>query len=66
MIFTLPFTVWVLTTFIASPKELEEAAILEAASPWVIITRVFICDVAGLVTTGLLASSRVGTSSCSR
>ena len=34
MIFTLPFTVWVLTTFMRElPKELEEAAIVDGASP---------------------------------
>ena len=32
MIFTLPFTVWVLTTFMRElPKELEEAAIVDEA-----------------------------------
>jgi trehalose/maltose transport system permease protein len=57
MIFTLPFTVWVLTTFMRElPKELEEAAILDGASPWVIITRVFMPLMwPALVTTGLLA-----------
>jgi trehalose/maltose transport system permease protein len=57
MIFTLPFTVWVLTTFIRDlPKELEEAAILDGASPWVILTRVFMPLMwPALVTTGLLA-----------
>jgi len=57
MIFTLPFTVWVLTTFMRDlPKELEEAAILEGASSWVIVTRVFMPLMwPALVTTGLLA-----------
>ena len=57
MIFTLPFTVWVLTTFMRDlPKELEEAAILDGASPWVIMTRVFMPLMwPALVTTGLLA-----------
>ena len=57
MIFTLPFTVWVLTTFMRDlPKELEEAAIMDGASPWVIITRVFMPLLwPALVTTGLLA-----------
>jgi len=57
MIFTLPFTVWVLTTFMRElPKELEEAAILDGASSWVIITRVFMPLMwPALVTTGLLA-----------
>jgi trehalose/maltose transport system permease protein len=57
MIFTLPFTVWVLTTFMRElPKELEEAAILDGASPWTILTRVFMPLMwPALVTTGLLA-----------
>ena len=57
MIFTLPFTVWVLTTFMRDlPKELEEAAIMDGASPWIIITRVFMPVLwPALVTTGLLA-----------
>ncbi len=57
MIFTLPFTVWVLTTFMRElPKELEEAAILDGASSWVILTKVFMPLMwPALVTTGLLA-----------
>jgi trehalose/maltose transport system permease protein len=57
MIFTLPFTVWVLTTFMRDlPMEIEEAAIVDGASPWVIITRVFMPLMwPALVTTGLLA-----------
>ncbi len=57
MIFTLPFTVWVLTTFMRDlPKELEEAAILDGASSWTILTRVFMPLMwPALVTTGLLA-----------
>ncbi|OHV72713.1 carbohydrate ABC transporter permease [Ensifer sp. LCM 4579] len=57
MIFTLPFTVWVLTTFMRDlPVEIEEAAIVDGASPWVIITRVFMPLMwPALVTTGLLA-----------
>ena len=57
MIFTLPFTVWVLTTFIRElPKELEEAAIMDGATPWTILTRVFMPLMwPALVTTGLLA-----------
>lgn len=56
-IFTLPFTVWVLTTFMRElPIELEEAAIVDGASPWVIITRIFLPLMwPALVTTGLLA-----------
>lgn len=57
MLFTLPFTVWILTTFMRElPKELEEAAIVDGASPWVIISKVFL-PLLGPVfaTTGLLA-----------
>jgi trehalose/maltose transport system permease protein len=56
-IFTLPFTVWVLTTFMRDlPIEIEEAAIVDGASPWVIITKVFMPLMwPALVTTGLLA-----------
>lgn len=57
MIFTLPFTVWVLTTFMRDlPKELEEAAIMDGANPWQIIFKVFMPLMwPALVTTGLLA-----------
>jgi trehalose/maltose transport system permease protein len=57
MILTLPFTVWVLTTFMRElPKELEEAAVVDGASDWVIIRRVFMPLLGpALVTTGLLA-----------
>ncbi|WP_319520452.1 carbohydrate ABC transporter permease [uncultured Martelella sp.] len=56
-IFTLPFTVWILTTFMRElPVEIEEAAIVDGATPWVIITRVFLPLLwPALVTTGLLA-----------
>jgi len=56
-IFTLPFTVWVLTTFMRDlPVEIEEAAIVDGATPWVIITKVFMPLMwPALVTTGLLA-----------
>jgi trehalose/maltose transport system permease protein len=57
MIFTLPFTVWVLTTFMRDlPLEIEEAAIVDGATPWVIISKVFLPLMwPALVTTGLLA-----------
>ena len=57
LIFTLPFTVWVLTTFMRDlPKELEEAALIDGASPLVLITRVYLPLLApAMVTTGLLA-----------
>ena len=56
-IFTLPFTVWVLTTFMRDlPIEIEEAAIVDGATPWIIIWRVFLPLLwPALVTTGLLA-----------
>ncbi len=56
-IFTLPFTVWVLTTFMRDlPIELEEAAIVDGATPWIIIRRIFMPLMwPALVTTGLLA-----------
>ncbi|MCK2184543.1 carbohydrate ABC transporter permease [Halomonas getboli] len=56
-IFTLPFTVWVLTTFMRQlPMELEEAAIMDGATPWVTITRVFLPLMwPAMATTGLLA-----------
>lgn len=57
MIFTLPFTVWVLTTFMRDlPVEIEEAAIIDGATPWIIVSKVFLPLMwPALVTTGLLA-----------
>ncbi len=57
MIFTLPFTVWVLTTFMRDlPIELEEAAVVDGAKPHQIIFKVFMPLMwPALVTTGLLA-----------
>jgi trehalose/maltose transport system permease protein len=57
MIFTLPFTVWVLTTFMKQlPKELEEAAIMDGCGPLRIIKDVFMPLLwPALVSTGLLA-----------
>ena len=57
MIFTLPFTVWVLTTFMRDlPKEVEEAAFVDGAKPWMVLTRIFLPLLwPALVTTGLLA-----------
>ena len=57
MILTLPFTVWVLTTFMRElPKELEEAAFVDGASPWVVVSRIFLPLMwPAMVTTGLLA-----------
>jgi trehalose/maltose transport system permease protein len=57
LILTLPFTVWVLTSFMRElPRELEEAAIVDGAKPWRILTRVFLPIMGpALVATGLLA-----------
>jgi trehalose/maltose transport system permease protein len=57
LILTLPFTVWVLTTFMRElPRELEEAAIVDGASSWTIVTRIFLPLLwPAMVTTGLLA-----------
>lgn len=57
LIFTLPFTVWVLTTFMRDlPVEVEEAAIMDGAGPFVIVTKIFLPLLGpALVTTGLLA-----------
>jgi trehalose/maltose transport system permease protein len=57
LIFTLPFTVWVLTNFFkALPADLEEAAYVDGASPWQTFYRVLLpLSVPGAVTTGLLA-----------
>jgi trehalose/maltose transport system permease protein len=57
LIFTVPFTTWVLTTFMAEmPRELEEAAIVDGATPWVTLTRIFLPLMGpALAATGLLA-----------
>ena len=57
MILVLPFTVWILTSFIrALPRDLEEAAYIDGASPLQTFYRVMLPLVApGLVTAGLLA-----------
>jgi len=57
MIFTLPFTVWVLTTFMRDlPVELEEAALMDGIGPLVILFRVFLPLMApAMAATGLLA-----------
>ena len=56
-IFTLPFTVWILTTFMRElPAELEEAAIMDGCGPLRIIFQVFMPLLwPALVSTGLLA-----------
>lgn len=57
MIFTLPFTVWVLTTFMRDlPVEIEEAAIMDGAGPFVLVTQIFLPLLGpALAATGLLA-----------
>jgi len=57
MIFTLPFTVWVLTAFMRDlPVEIEEAAILDGATPLVLVIRIFLPLMGpAMATTGLLA-----------
>jgi trehalose/maltose transport system permease protein len=57
LIFTLPFTVWILTTFMRGlPIELEEAAIMDGCGPLRIVFQVFLpLLVPALVSTGLLA-----------
>jgi trehalose/maltose transport system permease protein len=57
MILVLPFTVWVLTTFMRQvPRELEEAAVMDGASSLTILVRIFLPIMApSLVTAGLLA-----------
>jgi len=57
MIFTLPFTIWVLTSFVREiPAELEEAAYVDGAGPLQTLLWVLLPLMApGLVTAGLLA-----------
>ena len=57
LVFTLPFTIWVLTSFFQSlPKELEEAAYVDGCTPLETLYKVMLPLVApGMVTTGLLA-----------
>ena len=57
MIFTLPFTVWVLTAFMRDlPVELEEAAIMDGAAPARLVASIFLPLLApALAATGLLA-----------
>jgi trehalose/maltose transport system permease protein len=57
LILTLPFTTWVLTTFVRElPRELEEAALVDGARPLTVITKVFMPLMwPALATTGLLA-----------
>jgi len=57
LIFTLPFTVWVLTAFMRElPVELEDAARVDGAGPWTVVVRIFLPLMGpALATSGLLA-----------
>jgi trehalose/maltose transport system permease protein len=57
MVFTLPFTVWMLVTYLRElPRELEEAALVDGARPLTLVTKVFLPLLwPALATTGLLA-----------
>ncbi|MEL6767918.1 MAG: carbohydrate ABC transporter permease [Pseudomonadota bacterium] len=57
MLLTLPFTVWVLTTFMRElPKELEDAAYMDGATPLQVIRYVFLPLLGpAMAATGLLA-----------
>jgi len=57
MTLTLPFTTWILTTFMRQlPKEIEEAAIMDGANNWTICVKILLPLLwPALVTTGLLA-----------
>nr|WP_275976808.1 carbohydrate ABC transporter permease [Polyangium aurulentum] len=57
MIFTLPFTVWVMTGFMrAVPMEIEEAAYVDGATPFQVFYKIMLpLALPGMVTTGLLA-----------
>jgi trehalose/maltose transport system permease protein len=57
LMLTLPFTVWVLTTFMRElPKEIEEAALVDGAGTLTLVWRIFLPLMwPALVSTGLLA-----------
>ncbi|MGV1792973.1 carbohydrate ABC transporter permease [Rhizobium sp. A37_96] len=57
MIFSLPFTVWVMTSFIRQiPAELEDAARMDGCSTWAMIWQIYFPLLApALASTGLLA-----------
>jgi trehalose/maltose transport system permease protein len=57
VLFTLPFTVWVLTVFAAQlPRELEEAALVDGATPLGVVWRIFVPLLApAMAASGLLA-----------
>lgn len=57
LMLTLPFTVWVLVTFMRQlPRELEESALMDGAGPLTLVFRIFAPLLApAMVATGLLA-----------
>ena len=57
LLLTMPFTIWVLTTFMRElPMELEEAARLDGAGLWLMLRRILLpLAMPAVVTTGLLA-----------
>src|ERR1700678_3255826 len=57
LIFTMPFTIWVMTQYFRSlPKELEETAYVDGASPLKVFWDILLpLTMPGLVSTGLLA-----------
>ena len=57
LIFTMPFTIWVMTQYFRSlPKELEEAAYVDGASPLKVFWEILLpLTMPGLVSAGLLA-----------
>lgn len=57
MILVLPFSVWIMTAFMRNlPSEIEDVAIIDGASPRIIVTRIFLPLMwPGIVATGLVA-----------
>ena len=57
LIFTLPFTVWVLSSFLKSvPVEIEEAAYVDGATPWDVYWKIMLpLAMPGMATTGILS-----------
>jgi trehalose/maltose transport system permease protein len=57
LLLTLPLTVWILTAFMRDlPREIEEAAIVDGASPGLLIRRILLpLMTPAIVATGLLA-----------
>ena len=57
LIFTMPFTIWVMTQYFRGlPKELEEAAYVDGATPLTVFWQILLpLTMPGLISTGLLA-----------